>query len=169
MRIPVPVLTDRALLPPFPAVGGTYVLHLLLAEPRTIRVGALGVRQFPAGHLAYVGSAWGPGGLAARLRRHLALEKPCRWHLDYLRPLASVRAAWFAAGGKPRETAWVSLLADCPGMLGTIPGFGASDSPCASHLFAFSCPPQLTDFQRLCHARFPEDPAIREWLAAPLA
>ena len=37
-----------------------------------------------AGQYAYVGSAHGPGGLRARVGRHLRAEKPLHWHIDYL-------------------------------------------------------------------------------------
>jgi len=60
------------------------VLILRLPCPATVNVGRLGRVRFPAGWYAYVGSAYGPGGLAARISRHLRPSKPSHWHLDYL-------------------------------------------------------------------------------------
>ncbi len=47
---------------------GTYVLVMRLGRLRRVRVGRLGVQEFPAGLYLYVGSAFGPGGLRARIR-----------------------------------------------------------------------------------------------------
>lgn len=50
---------------------GTYVLVIRLREPQEISVGRLGVFPFHHGYYVYIGSAFGPGGLKARIRRHL--------------------------------------------------------------------------------------------------
>ena len=72
-----------------PRLAGTYVLMLGLPRLATIGVGRLGHFQFPVGWYAYAGSAHGPGGLAARISRHLRVPKPLHWHVDYLRQAAS--------------------------------------------------------------------------------
>jgi Uri superfamily endonuclease len=38
----------------------------------------------PAGRYLYCGSAKGPGGLKARLSRHMRRGKSVRWHIDRL-------------------------------------------------------------------------------------
>ena len=48
---------------------GTYALLLYLRHRRAIRVGRLGPIDFDSRWYIYVGSAFEPGGLAARLRR----------------------------------------------------------------------------------------------------
>jgi Uri superfamily endonuclease len=89
----------------------------------TLTIGALGLVAFEAGWHIYVGSALGSGGLV-RLERHIALSRNrdrCpKWHVDYLSlsPFFSLRSAVFA-------------LTD----MENIPGFGASDCNCRSHLF----------------------------------
>lgn len=50
-------------------VKGTYVLQIVVDERITITVGALGSIAFDPGSYAYVGSAFGPGGLV-RVERH---------------------------------------------------------------------------------------------------
>ncbi len=69
---------------------GTYVL--VLAVPRTprISVGRLGIAGFPAGTYLYIGSAWGPGGLRARIAHHFKPAWRPHWHIDYLRRRARV-------------------------------------------------------------------------------
>ncbi|HHO76762.1 MAG TPA: DUF123 domain-containing protein [Deltaproteobacteria bacterium] len=47
---------------------------LLLARSTMIQVGKLGSFIFPAGHYAYIGSAFGSGGLHARIQRHIRKE-----------------------------------------------------------------------------------------------
>jgi len=63
----VPPIDDRR--------PGTYALVLRLARATTIHVGALGAVDFAPGWYVYVGSALGPGGLAARVNRHLSRSK----------------------------------------------------------------------------------------------
>jgi hypothetical protein len=53
-----------------PAEPGTYALLLTATAPLEVVVGRLGACRLPAGHYVYVGSAHGPGGLAARLTHH---------------------------------------------------------------------------------------------------
>ena len=64
---------------------GSYILLLYLPLNITLTVGRLGTFDFPAGWYAYVGSAFGAGGLVGRIKHHLQpLENP-HWHIDYLR------------------------------------------------------------------------------------
>ena len=126
---------------------GTYVLALWLAAPQTIRVGRLGEFRFPAGWYLYAGSALGPGGLKARLARHLRRvgnEKQTHWHIDYLRERATWGGAWGRASGKREECAWASALCRLPGARIEVPGFGASDCRCAGHLVHLPALPDET-------------------------
>lgn len=81
----------------------------------------------------YCGSAYGPGGLEARLSRHLKQEKPLRWHIDFLRLGGDVSFVGALEGGSEChlvDRAVQELGADLP-----IPGFGSSDCrTCTSHL-----------------------------------
>lgn len=128
-----------------PRMPGTYVLVLWVGEARGVRVGRLGNFPLPSGWLAYVGSARGPGGLSARLARHLRHPKPLRWHVDFLRAVAHPVAIWWAAGTDRRECRWATVLAQMPGASWPIARFGASDCPCLTHLFHF---PHAPDRQR---------------------
>jgi Uri superfamily endonuclease len=55
-----------------PSAQGTYALLLNLPRAIHLRVGKFGAYRFPQGDYVYVGSAFGPGGLRARITRHLA-------------------------------------------------------------------------------------------------
>ncbi|MDA1071819.1 MAG: DUF123 domain-containing protein, partial [Proteobacteria bacterium] len=68
-----------------PALSGAYLLLFDLAAALDLGpVGRLGrVRLVPALY-AYAGNAKGPGGLRARIARHLARDKRPHWHIDRL-------------------------------------------------------------------------------------
>ena len=113
---------------------GTYAL-LFRCRAARIRVGALGEVRLPAGAVVYVGSAFGPGGLAGRLRHHLRpIERP-RWHIDYLRSALEVQGAWLGEGARCAEHQWAEVFAGMPAVALPRPRFGASDCRCRSHLF----------------------------------
>ena len=118
----------------FPPAAGTYVLIVHVDQPLTLAVGRLGTVTLPGGHYAYVGSAHGPGGLRARLNRHLRADKPLHWHIDYLTAAAPVIAIWLRVSLERLECAWaLALIAR-----GTVPvpRFGSSDCTCPAHLIA---------------------------------
>lgn len=129
---------------------GTYALLVRLDRSQLIRVGRLGEFVFPAGWYVYVGSAHGPGGLAARLTRHrrrAADGKRLRWHVDYLLERAHLVEVW-SRDGRPSalseqrlECEWARVLADAPGAEIPIPRFGSSDCRCPAHLIYFATHP----------------------------
>lgn len=130
MEIGVDSITD------VPNESGTYVLCLYIAESQTIAVGRLGVSVLAAGTYAYVGSAFGPGGLRARLRRHIRGSDAQHWHVDYVRAIAAVRSVWYCATRERLECRWSQTLADLTGAAVPMYGFGASDcdAGCEAHL-----------------------------------
>ncbi len=112
---------------------GTYALGLVISEAQTLAVGALGSHHFPAGLYIYVGSAWGAGGLAARVGRHLRGGNRRHWHIDYLRTASNPVAFWLAPG-EHLECTWATFLLKEAGGQIIVPRFGASDCTCAAHL-----------------------------------
>lgn len=130
-----------------PATPGSYLLVLELALPRRIRLGALGTYRFMPGFYAYVGSAFGPGGLAARLAHHLRRTRTPHWHIDYLRRHAEPREIWLIEGARC-EHRWATAAAAMPSA--RIPGarFGASDCGCPAHLFHFADLPRPGQLRR---------------------
>jgi len=65
-----------------PSGAGTYALVVALDRSQHITIGRRGGFHFPAGFYIYIGSALGPGGLSARIGRHLLAEKRLHWHID---------------------------------------------------------------------------------------
>ena len=118
------------------AQPGTYVLILSLAVPLALTVGRLGTFTLAPGRYAYVGSAHGPGGLRARVNRHLRQEKRLHWHIDYLTAALPIQHVYAVASAQKLECAWVRRLLALPGASVPIPGFGSSDchEGCPAHL-----------------------------------
>jgi Uri superfamily endonuclease len=135
----------RVGLPPLP---GTYALVLRFSRRMEIVVGRLGVLETQPGYYVYVGSALGPGGLAACVGRHCRREKTRRWHVDYLREAAQIEEVWYATGRNHRECRWARALSTLPGASMPLTGFGASDCGCPSHLCFFTLPPSVADFRK---------------------
>lgn len=129
-------------IPVFPIQRGTYALHLWLNHPKRKQVGRLGKFSFPPGDYLYIGSALGPGGLAARLSRHLRGISRLHWHIDWLRRIADVVGVYYLTSNLQYECKWSQYLLSYPRVTVPAPGFGASDCmkngrSCASHLICF--------------------------------
>lgn len=122
---------------------GIYLLILRLdADLADFAIGRLGCYCFTAGYYLYVGSAFGSGGITARLAHHQHRPKPrLHWHIDYLREHAALLEVWGIATPARLERCWAHALALTPGLSIPAPGFGASDSDAASHLFYTPDPP----------------------------
>jgi Uri superfamily endonuclease len=122
------------------ATTGTYLL--LLSNPRTapITIGKRLRLTLDEGCYLYVGSAFGPGGLDARLRRHQRGDGRRHWHVDYLRAATTFVGAIVDRGGERREHQWAAELEAC-GKYAAIAGFGCSDCRCPTHLFHAACAP----------------------------
>ncbi len=115
------------------AASGAYVFFIALDEVLALRETSLGSRMLAPGRYAYCGSAYGPGGLRARLRRHLKREKALRWHVDHLTAAGRIFALGLAPGGQ--ECALVAGLSRHPGVEVPLAGFGSSDcASCPAHL-----------------------------------
>ncbi|MDR3574040.1 MAG: GIY-YIG nuclease family protein [Anaerolineaceae bacterium] len=121
------------------AGSGSYALCLSVKKQAQVRVGKHGIFDFSSGIYVYSGSALGPGGVNARLKHHFRLAVKPHWHLDWLRPYASILQAYFVLSVEPVECAWSKALAQLPGSCIPAAGFGASDcrNGCQAHLIYF--------------------------------
>jgi len=149
-----------------PAVGGTYALLLLCPRSRAIDIGQLGAHLLPRGWYVYVGSAFGPGGLRARCLHHFRPVRRLHWHIDYLRPAASLQGIWLTCDSTPREHRWAEIIAGLPGASSPIRRFGSSDCRCPSHLFRFASRPSSSAFRQLMQRRVPEHAPITSFSEA---
>lgn len=126
---------------------GTYVLVVRPPSTGAVRVGRLGTLALDGRWLLYVGSAFGPGGLRARVGRHVGGARAVHWHVDRLLRFAEVVEVWLGPGGGRREEPWARALRAAPGAAVPLPGFGASDCGCAGHLVAFEARPGVEGFR----------------------
>ncbi len=130
------------------AGNGTYVLNLELRSEKRLTVGRLGPILFGPGHYAYVGRAFGPGGLAARLTHHLKAAASPHWHIDWLKPHGVVREIWYARTAPADEHKWARALAQIRGATLPARGFGSSDCRCYAHLIHFTRAPSKATLRR---------------------
>ena len=119
-----------------PTHPGTYAIVMELAKFAEITVGKLGQFEFKPGYYIYVGSAFGPGGLKARVGRHLNKKKKLKWHIDYLREHMDVIDVKFEQTPQNEECQWAVKFSEDGGIF-PIKGLGSSDCKCFSHLLYF--------------------------------
>ena len=131
-------------LPSLPKQAGSYALFIQLREIHYLCIGQLGPAEFLPGLYVYLGSAGGPGGLRARLGRHLRGGDKRHWHIDHLRAVGdvvgfcAVRHQDLDSESIPVECRWSQALAGRPDTGVPLPGFGCSDcrAGCPAHLIA---------------------------------
>ena len=138
---------------------GSYVVVLEPTDRGPVRIGRLGSLSLELGCYVYVGSALGPGGVAARCRHHMRISARPHWHLDYLRPSCRILGIWTAYGLQRREHEWAAALGALPASRRPLPGFGASDCRCPAHLIQLS---ELPDDGLFCRVL-----GKGEWLTTP--
>lgn len=119
-----------------PASPGTYALVLRCSITRTVRVGRVGTIRVSPGWYVYVGSAFGPGGLQARIGHHAVRAVRPHWHIDYLRHHTRLESVCYCCGVR-REHEWAARVKSMATADVVLPGFGSSDCRCATHLFRF--------------------------------
>jgi Uri superfamily endonuclease len=137
-----------------PSAPGCYALQLHLENPQSLQVGRLGEYKFPAGDYIYLGSALGPGGLKARLGRHLRVDGRLHWHIDWLRTISVVSGYYFLESELSLECHWSQRLMTYPGVSVPAPRFGSSDcktkeKPCAAHLVWFKSGAHLASIHKI--------------------
>jgi Uri superfamily endonuclease len=144
-----------------PRSSGTYALVLIAEQSKTVDVGALGTLDVEPGAYVYAGSAFGPGGLRARVGRHARTGGALHWHVDYLRAATQLEKVWLTTDDARRECLWAQTLADLPGATIPLHGFGASDCSCAAHLVRFDDPPPVKAFREALSDAAPRHASIR--------
>lgn len=130
------------------SLPGAYALILESARPARLAVGHLGSIDLRPGCYVYVGSALGPGGLPARIARHLDPTRPIHWHIDSLKRTTRAVEVWYVVDPVRREHAWAGAIASLRNASIPMPGFGSSDCHCPAHLFRFPTAPKLATFKR---------------------
>ncbi len=139
---------------------GTYALLLRGEEPQEIAVGALGEMTVRPDVYVYVGSAFGPGGLRARVARHVRGDGALHWHVDYLRAVTTLEAVWYTHDPERRECTWAEILRSQSDASVPVDGFGASDCTCPAHLVRFEAAPSVSTFRTRLRGECPDHETI---------
>jgi Uri superfamily endonuclease len=126
---------------------GTYALILASSSERLIQIGKLGQLLLQPGYYVYAGSAFGPGGIRARVAHHARISQRPHWHIDYLRSILHLDEVWYSYDSKRHEHRWADTFSRLKGATLPIAGFGASDCSCRSHLLLFSTKPSVRRFR----------------------
>jgi len=135
-----------------PSAAGDYVIAADMPAGCDLVIQSLGAKKLPAGIYLYCGSAHGPGGLKARIQRHLTSNARVFWHFDYLKPSIRILEAWWLADEGNHECEIAQFLVAMPDARTPVMGFGASDcgSHCPAHLIGLPMGSDLAQiFSRL--------------------
>src|SRR5262249_14317180 len=152
-----------------PDEKGTYVLIASVPQMKRVEVGQLGEFDIVPGFYAYVGSAFGAGGLGARIGHHLGSAAAPHWHLDYLLQVAEPVQVWYSTKDQKLEHHWAGLSEQARQFRIPIPRFGSSDyhRSRSSHLFYCKRRPAFGWFQQQLLEEF-EDVHAERYLIAEL-
>ena len=133
-----------------PEAKGTYMLIALVTRMKRLEIGGLGACDIVPGYYAYVGSAFGAGGLRARIGHHLESTDAPHWHIDYLLGVAEPVEVWYTRSDQKLERHWAELLEKAPHFRVPIRRFGSSDyhRSRSSHLFFLKKRPSFPWFRQ---------------------
>lgn len=141
---------------------GTYALLLRAETEQCVDVGALGTLHLQPGVYVYVGSAFGPEGVRARVKRHVRDDGARHWHVDYVRAVTRLAAVWYTHDADRRECTWAGVLCQMEDSPVPLEGVGASDCTCATHIVGFEDRPRISAFRRWVRAACPEHAPLFE-------
>jgi Uri superfamily endonuclease len=122
---------------------GTCCVLFRSHKRRRTQIGRWGCLYIEPGYYLYVGSAFGPGGVAARVLWHCRKSRRStakHWHMDYLKDHVTPVVVWCSYALTCLEHRWARRLLRMAEMT-PIDGFGCSDCQCQTHLFHTSTEP----------------------------
>ncbi len=140
--------------------SGTYALVLVAETEFTIRVGRFGLLSGKPGYYIYVGSAFGPGGVKARVKHHKKVSSRPHWHIDYMRQILPLTELWYTYDNQKREHEWAHLISKTSNALLPFPRFGASDCSCPAHLIYLSSKPSYQRFRERMYSQIADHAPI---------
>ena len=133
----IETITDETLRQ-LPKLAGAYVLLIELSADLTLQNKRFAGIVLPKGTYLYCGSANGPGGIAARVKRHCTQNKKPHWHIDELTSHGAGRVVSVLVVPDGNECHLRASLQTDDSSL-PVAGFGSSDCKvCQSHLISLS-------------------------------
>lgn len=149
---------------------GTYIFFSQLPIAKEICINQKGrTHHFQCGWYAYVGSAFGPGGLKSRLNRHFYGSGRAHWNIDFFRQgVLPHNTAWVSCYHHYLESRWAAVFQLMQGVLFPVANFGNADrrgttalpGTAATHLFHLRRKPRMVAFQTLLDEHFPGAPLV---------
>jgi Uri superfamily endonuclease len=116
-----------------PILPGAYGIVVRLQEPVRLEIGKFGRVELSNGLYFYGGSAYGPGGLKARLGRHIRAKKSLHWHIDHVTSRGKFVALGMLENGNECDLVAAAIARE--GAAFPVPSFGSSDcQTCISHM-----------------------------------
>ncbi len=135
------------------SLPGTYALIFSASRKGRLSIGKIGTLELKPGFYIYVGSAFGPGGLRARISHHCRKAARPHWHIDHMASALALKEIWYTCDPIHREHQWATMIANIRGGSLPLAGFGSSDCRCKSHLFFRNARPSIKSFRRKIHGR----------------
>jgi len=122
-----------------PIDPGRYIIVGRLSNEVCITSGPFSGLLLTRGYYFYTGSAFGPGGLRARITRHLNPETKKFWHFDHLKAFFCIEEVWYSLGGENQECQFIKELKGLDYSFFPLHKFGSSDCRhgCPGHLLRF--------------------------------
>jgi len=120
-----------------PRTGGGYAIIIRIEKNIKIELFKKNIDVKP-GFYVYIGSACGPGGLRARILRHLKRTKKIRWHIDKITSNINAKVIIIIYSDKVQGNSFERKVSSCLFRKGLdyIEKFGSTDDKeNISHLF----------------------------------
>ena len=112
---------------------GAYGIVIRLQKLVQLEIGKFDRVELPNGLYFYGGSAFGPGGLKARIGRHVRAKKSLHWHIDHVTSQGKFVALGVVENGNECDLVAAAIARECAAF--PVPGFGSSDCrTCISHM-----------------------------------
>ena len=122
------------------AEKGAYCIIMRLKYDKKIKIGNLGVFDFPEGFYVYVGSAM--KNLEERILRHYSSIKKKKWHIDYFLENAEITKFIVFPSNKKQECEIAKNLLENGTLIAE--KFGSTDCKCKTHLIYFVTKKELS-------------------------
>ena len=123
---------------------GSYVLLLACSINASVAIGKSKTINLKPGYYTYCGSAFGPGGISSRVKRHLKLNKKKHWHIDYLRDKCTIKEVWVCYRTENLEHQWAEDFSNQKKSIIPLKKFGSTDCKCQTHFFHFNAKPAVS-------------------------
>jgi Uri superfamily endonuclease len=124
-----------------PDKPGSYIIVGELLNESWMNSGPFCGQLLPSGYYFYSGSAFGSGGLRARIGRHLNSGTRKFWHFDHIKEIIKIREIWYSILGLTNlECQFIMKFQSLESASFPILKFGSSDCRfgCPAHLVRYS-------------------------------